>query len=328
MKCESGIYKIENNINHKIYVGQSKNIHNRMLQHRSELRHRKHINSHLQKAVDKYGLDNFSFIVIEKCPIGLLDEREVYWIEKLQSANRKYGYNSSLGGQAHRLVSEATRKLMRENFEGEKSRTAKISEETAKQIVQMLLSSKSIHGIAKELGISHKIVEGIRAKKKWKYLTEDVDFPQKRSTKYKWVSVVPNTTYPLYRAIVKVDGKKIYDKSWDSEYDAAVARELFIRKNKINACRNFADDVELQMPTKKRYATSKYYGLTKEVGCDNRWVVQLHIKGKMYYVGAFPDEETAVIARENYIDKHFPNANLKRNILERTVETTNSPLNA
>ena len=89
-----------------------------------------------------------------------------------------------------------------------------------------------------------------------------------------------------------------------------------------------SNDVELQMPTKKRYATSKYYGLTKEVGCDNRWVVQLHIKGKMYYVGTFPDEETAVIARENYIDKHFPNANLKRNILERTVETTNSPLNA
>jgi group I intron endonuclease len=328
MKCESGIYKIENNINHKIYVGQSKNIHNRMLQHRSELRRRKHINSHLQMAVDKYGLDNFSFIVIEKCPIGLLDEREVYWIEKLQSANKKYGYNSSLGGQAHRLVSEATRKLMRKNFEGEKSRTAKISEDTAKQIVQMLLSSKSIHGIAKELGISHKIVEGIRTKKKWKYLTEDVDFPQKRSTKYKWVSVVPNTTYPLYRAIVKVDGKKIYDKSWDSAYDAAVARELFIRKNKINACRNFANDVELQMPTKKRYATSKYYGLTKEVGCYNRWVVQFRIKGKMYYIGTFPDEETAVIARENYIDKHFPNANLKRNILERTVETTNSPLNA
>jgi hypothetical protein len=36
----------------------------------------------------------------------------------------------------------------------------------------------------------------------------------------------------------------------------------------------------------------------------------------MYYVGTFPDEETAVIARENYIDKHFPNANLKRNIRE------------
>jgi hypothetical protein len=82
------------------------------------------------------------------------------------------------------------------------------------------------------------------------------------------------------------------------------------------------------MPTKKKYATSKYYGLTKEVGCNNRWVVQFHLQGKMYYVGTFADEESAVIAREEYIDKHFPNANIKRNILERTVETTNSPLNA
>jgi group I intron endonuclease len=216
---ESGIYKIENLVNHKIYIGQSKNIHNRMLQHKNELKHRKHINTHLQKAVDKYGLDNFIFEVIEKCPISLLDEKEVYWIEKLKSADRQYGYNSSLGGQAHRLVSDSTRKLMRENFEGEKSNTAKISETTAKLIIQMLLDGKSIHGVANELKISHKIVEGIRTKKKWKYLTVGVEFPIKRSTKYKWVSLVPNTTYPLYRAIVKVDGKKVSKEEFMSELD-------------------------------------------------------------------------------------------------------------
>ena len=329
MDIKSGIYKIENLVNHKIYIGQSKNLHNRMLQHRSELRRRKHGNTHLQSAVDKYGIENFTFSVIEECPIEMLDEREVFWIEKLQSANRKYGYNRSLGGQANRLVSEHTRMLMRERFEGEKSRTAKISEDVAKDIVQRLTKGESIHGIAKALGISHKIVAGIRAKHKWKYLTKGVVFPSKRSTEYKWVSVVPKTNYPLYRAVIKIDGKKIYDKSWDTAYDAAVAREIFIRENKLlGVARNFPDNIPLTMPQKKQYRQSQYYGLTREVGCSNRWVVQLHIQGKHYYVGTFADEESAVIAREKYIDEHFPNANVKRNILRKTRTTANSPLNA
>lgn len=311
----SGIYKIENILNGKIYVGQSCNVYDREKQHTCELRQGKHFNKHLQNAVNEYGIENFKFSLLEECKKADLDEREKFWIKELQSANKKYGYNNSLGGQTNRIVSDETRQLLRKSQEGEKSHSAKINECMAKKIIALLLDGKSIHKIADELKISHKIVEGIRSKRKWKHLTKNIKFPCKRSTQYKWVSRVPNTTQPLYRAVVKIDGKKIYDKCWDSAYDAAVAREMFIIDNKLNATRNFTDQDKLVIPQKTHYATSKYYGLTKEVGCNNRWVVSIHLHGKQYYVGTFGNEVEAVKAREEYINTHFPNENLKRNTL-------------
>ena len=43
----SGIYKIENIINHKIYIGQSKDIETRWEHHKWELNNHKHSNNYL-----------------------------------------------------------------------------------------------------------------------------------------------------------------------------------------------------------------------------------------------------------------------------------------
>ena len=44
----------------------------------------------------KYGRDNFSFKIIEECPENQLAEKEIYWINKL---NTYYGgYNETLCG--------------------------------------------------------------------------------------------------------------------------------------------------------------------------------------------------------------------------------------
>ena len=55
-----GIYKIENKVNGKIYVGQSIDIDTRWYNHRNELNGNRHYNEHLQNAWNKYGEDNFS----------------------------------------------------------------------------------------------------------------------------------------------------------------------------------------------------------------------------------------------------------------------------
>lgn len=68
----SGIYKIENTINSKVYVGSSNNIKVRWRKHKALLRHNKHPNQHLQNAWNKYGEDMFIFSVIELCPISSL----------------------------------------------------------------------------------------------------------------------------------------------------------------------------------------------------------------------------------------------------------------
>jgi group I intron endonuclease len=95
-----GIYKIENKINGKVYIGQSGNIKERWYNHKSELKHNRHCNRYLQSACNKYGLDNFEFSIIEECSMDIIDEREIYWIAYYDSCNTEFGYNLSTGGDS------------------------------------------------------------------------------------------------------------------------------------------------------------------------------------------------------------------------------------
>jgi len=60
-----GIYVIRNLINDKIYIGSSVNIKKRFCQHRNSLKKNKHHNKYLQRSWNKYGEENFEFVVIE-----------------------------------------------------------------------------------------------------------------------------------------------------------------------------------------------------------------------------------------------------------------------
>ena len=91
-----GIYKIVNLVNGKIYVGQSINIQKRWYQHRSDY-NKDGGCPILYAAIRKYGIENFSFEVIEECSLELLDEREKYWISKMNTLVPN-GYNIALGG--------------------------------------------------------------------------------------------------------------------------------------------------------------------------------------------------------------------------------------
>lgn len=95
------IYKITNNINNKIYIGQTikQRPTDRFSQHRYSSRYlNKNDNSYLHKAMNLYGVDNFSFEVIETIENNLLNEREIYWIQFYNSFVPN-GYNLTLGGE-------------------------------------------------------------------------------------------------------------------------------------------------------------------------------------------------------------------------------------
>ena len=92
-----GIYKITNNINNKIYIGQSIDIYRRFKEHIREARLNKS-NMPIHKAFIKYGIKNFSLVVLEKCEENMLDELEIYYISKLDSTNKNIGYNICKGG--------------------------------------------------------------------------------------------------------------------------------------------------------------------------------------------------------------------------------------
>lgn len=95
----TGIYKILNMVNNKIYIGQSVNIRRRWNNHKSNAFNTtcKSYNSHLYRAIRKYGLENFSFEVIEECPKDRLNEREKYYIEFFNSNDPDHGYNETNG---------------------------------------------------------------------------------------------------------------------------------------------------------------------------------------------------------------------------------------
>lgn len=96
MTC--GIYKIENLINHKIYIGQSKTIEKRWKQEKERAfdKSAEEFSKTLCKAFRKYGIENFSFEIIEKCDTSLLNEKEMYWIDFYNSYFD--GYNETKGG--------------------------------------------------------------------------------------------------------------------------------------------------------------------------------------------------------------------------------------
>lgn len=99
-----GIYKIENLLNGKVYIGQSVNIEKRWQDHKN--RAKSHTASYtITNAMNKYGIDNFSFEVIEQCPIEELDSKEQYWIAYYDSY--KNGYNETIGGGGKKVDDRA-----------------------------------------------------------------------------------------------------------------------------------------------------------------------------------------------------------------------------
>lgn len=91
-----GIYKITNLINGHSYIGQSVNIEQRWKNHRvaSNNPNDRGYEYPLYRAMRKYGQDSFSFEVLEECSQEILNEREVWWIEKLKPV-----YNQTAGGK-------------------------------------------------------------------------------------------------------------------------------------------------------------------------------------------------------------------------------------
>lgn len=95
-----GIYKITNRINKHLYIGQSRDIYNRWRQHKANFESRSR-DTMLYQAMRKYGIENFEFEIVEECNPQLLDEREIYYIQKYNSYGfnkPKFGYNMTKGG--------------------------------------------------------------------------------------------------------------------------------------------------------------------------------------------------------------------------------------
>lgn len=88
-----GIYKIENIVDGKSYIGSSVNVSARKYKHFWMLKKGVHDNNHLQHSYNKFGEESFKFEILEYCPDYELISRENYHIIKYKSSDSNFGYN-------------------------------------------------------------------------------------------------------------------------------------------------------------------------------------------------------------------------------------------
>lgn len=89
-----GVYKITNNLNGKSYIGQSVNCMSRWCVHKSPS-----VNyAPIDKAINEFGKENFTFSILLECPADMLDVWERDMINLFDTMWPK-GYNMCGGGK-------------------------------------------------------------------------------------------------------------------------------------------------------------------------------------------------------------------------------------
>jgi len=102
-----GIYRI-NSPTHKIYVGQSKNIMERMRQYKTGWSKGQIL---LHRSICKYGWENHKFEIVCECEENELNDLEIFYIKKFDSFNNKNGLNLTSGGNSPKLSDETKKKI-------------------------------------------------------------------------------------------------------------------------------------------------------------------------------------------------------------------------
>jgi group I intron endonuclease len=169
------IYVIKNDLNNKVYVGQSKC---------PEKRYRQHCHSKeslIGKAIQKYGKEHFYYEILESA-IENYNEREKFWINKFNSQTPN-GYNLMPGGEEPPLK------------KGEKSAFCFHTENQANLVKKLLKETElSFKEIALHAGYSDKsAIDRINKGIIWKDDLEEYPlrrtFLSQESTEERWKQI-------------------------------------------------------------------------------------------------------------------------------------------
>ena len=223
-----GIYKILNRTTGKFYVGSSsRSIEGRWIEHLSDLRRNSHYNPRLQRAWNKYGEEDFDFIVLEEVKDKKqVVVREQYYLDYYTCYNKKIGYNicpvanSTLGyihkEETKRKISKALKgREISEETRNKMSKAVKkrppVSEETRRKMseahkgrVAWNLGVSTPEEVRKKISAANK---GRPSHRKGKTLPEEVKKKLKEVAKRGEDSVRAKLTWDQVRQI-----RELYSK--------------------------------------------------------------------------------------------------------------------
>ena len=151
------IYKITNDINNKVYVGQTvKTIKKRWQQHKCNSTKDYFKQITLYKAFNKYGIEHFHMEEIEEVENNLLDEREKYWIKFYDSYN--HGYNSTLGGREIALYSFDTEQIIQDYYDLKTARKVALKYGVDHSTIDRILNEHNIKRFSQRIYNGQRII--------------------------------------------------------------------------------------------------------------------------------------------------------------------------
>lgn len=136
------IYSITNQLDGKRYVGQTvQRPERRFTLHRNQAR-RGH-GHYLHRAMRAHGEEHFVLEVLEQCDVSVLDEREKFWIARLDTFKNGYNLNEGGKGNRGRHHTEEERALMRERHWSRTSKRETCIEKIREANTELLKSEET-----------------------------------------------------------------------------------------------------------------------------------------------------------------------------------------
>lgn len=254
MAINSGIYWFRNTIDGKIYIGQSKYLKSRYSQHKIEFRDGTHHNEYLQKAVNKYGFENFEYKVLKKCPPNELDDWEIYYIEKYDTLNRDKGYNIKPGGNNSDMADETKEKIRFANM----GKNNKLTAEEVAEIKLAVVNGAVETDLAKKYGVQYSTISKIVRCKNWKQVSPELNEQLLKINENKLKST-EKLVKGLYYSGYSVNRIKKEYHVGQTVINRILSKELADKKEKEN---NIRSDFMSGMPRNEIIAK---YGLSDSV---------------------------------------------------------------
>lgn len=208
----SGIYCLRNKIDNRCYVGSAQKLNYRLWNHKHKLIKGNHANNILQNFVNKYGIDNIYFEILESVDIDNLIEREQYYIDNLKP---EFNILPKAGSNAGIVMSEEQKIKISKNRKG-----ILHTEDTKKRI------SESMKGVPKSKEHSTKV--GLKHKGK----TVSQEQRDKISKANKGRISTPKITWEIVDEIRKLHFQGIKDKELAIQFDLSKVQINNIRNNK------------------------------------------------------------------------------------------------